>query len=194
MGTEDSKFNLSNEDPVSFWVSQWRRPVKGNRRSADGGVFRPTLGFMLYRISVLIFLIVNQALKIGIADDPDRRRHLPIFLTYQSLWILTLDQFCLTMLTVTKFFKEDAKVQPTTKLPSLLKFVWILDIIATPAAIVVSALYWIILYDPKEDGVPTYWNVLVHGLNSCIALLDLMVSRKPVRWQHFYIPGLYGLW
>lgn len=73
-----------------------------------------------------------------------------------------------------------------------LKMLWILDNIATPCAVFITIFYWSILYDP-DDGAE-YFNIYVHGLNSVMVLLDLVVSNKPYRWQHFYIPIIFGVW
>lgn len=51
----------------------------------------------------------------------------------------------------------------------------------------------IVLYDPATEGAPTFWNVMVHGLNSAAVLVEVLVTARPWRWHHFYQPAIAGL-
>ena len=69
------------------------------------------------------------------------------------------------------------------------KLIWIVNVIATPVAFVITVLYWVLLFDGGND----YWNVYVHGLNSVAVVLDLGIGAKPWRLHHCYPAFIYGL-
>ncbi len=43
------------------------------------------------------------------------------------------------------------------------------------------------------NGEATFWNILVHGLNSVVAYIELFVCARPWRWHHLYQPSILGL-
>jgi hypothetical protein len=47
----------------------------------------------------------------------------------------------------------------------------------------------------EDDGPRTLWlDIATHGVNSCIVLAELVASRTPLRFLHFYQPLGFALW
>lgn len=72
------------------------------------------------------------------------------------------------------------------------KWCWVLSNLRCAPAIFITIFYWAVLFDSDEDRVD-YSNVFTHILNSVICLVDVIVSARPWRWQHFYQPAILAL-
>ncbi len=70
------------------------------------------------------------------------------------------------------------------------KAFWFIINVSNPTALVITGMYWAALYN-AEDGAD-YFNVFVHGLNSVVVLVDVIVCARPWRAHHFYISFLFG--
>ena len=69
---------------------------------------------------------------------------------------------------------------------------WVMSTIASAGELFLTLFYWAVLYDPDKSNL-SYWNFLVHGLAYIIMLIDIFVSARPWRWQHFYIAALVAV-
>lgn len=67
---------------------------------------------------------------------------------------------------------------------------WFLFVIGAETAIVISVLYWPLLYDP-DSGSPSGVNVNTHLTNGIVALLDVFITGVPVRFFHFLYIQLF---
>ncbi|CAL1530950.1 unnamed protein product [Lymnaea stagnalis] len=78
------------------------------------------------------------------------------------------------------------------ELPINLAFQWFLQNISNAVSLLVTALFWALVYtgDPQ-----TYVSINSHVLNSLMVLSDVMISRAPIRIQHAHVPitflGIY---
>ncbi|XP_075975326.1 protein rolling stone-like [Anticarsia gemmatalis] len=85
----------------------------------------------------------------------------------------------------------------TTELPWFMSTYWVIFNISVPISIMITSLYWILLYNPDllDMDVRAFWlDVTTHGLTSCIVLAELLASRTPVWLTHMYQPLCLGLW
>ncbi len=69
------------------------------------------------------------------------------------------------------------------------KVVWFLYVSGGTLAFMVTAGYWVIVYDSDEEELDVA-TVHVHGINLILVLIDLLVSRIPYQLLHFFYPSL----
>ena len=78
--------------------------------------------------------------------------------------------------------------QPENKisLSILLRFTWVIFQLATITCVLVTILYWSLLYYPGQ--VITFSNIANHGVITLLLILDgLIIARIPFRWRHFLV-------
>lgn len=62
---------------------------------------------------------------------------------------------------------------------------WALFLLSAELAVSISLLYWPLFYDPsKPKDLLTHLNVVLHLVNGVVAVLDMWISRMPVRIYH----------
>ncbi|XP_061709150.1 protein rolling stone-like isoform X1 [Cydia pomonella] len=71
--------------------------------------------------------------------------------------------------------------------PLICRSYWLAHTVATDLAFVITLVYWTLVYDPKMHEINAL-NLLVHGGNSVVMLVELAVTAHPVRAAH----ALYG--
>ena len=62
----------------------------------------------------------------------------------------------------------------------LLLGVWLLWIVASNAALVVTLSYWTLVFEPPTD----FMDIAVHALNSIVMLIEFFMASTPVRILH----------
>ncbi|XP_063616103.1 protein rolling stone-like [Cydia splendana] len=71
---------------------------------------------------------------------------------------------------------------------------WLLFNVAQTVALVITVLYWLLLYDPETTVYPTAEalgrDVATHALNSVLTLAELLTARTPARVVHAWQPLL----
>lgn len=84
--------------------------------------------------------------------------------------------------------------QSQQQLPAGIKFYWLLNLICTTNAIIVTTLYWVLVFN-KGDVPDTLDlnNVLTHACNSILLVFDLLVTAIPVRLLHVVYPFTFEL-
>ncbi|GFR63126.1 protein rolling stone-like [Elysia marginata] len=71
------------------------------------------------------------------------------------------------------------------------KILWFLSIIGFDAAIIVTILYWSLVFKKLDYAL----SVMTHGVNSLYVLLDIFIVASPVRLLHFvYSCGYAGVY
>lgn len=78
--------------------------------------------------------------------------------------------------------------QPATEMAWYHKALWVIFIIAANAAILVTLLYWILIFTGKTSGL----DISTHLINSVFIIADVMLSETPVRFLHFLYAWIYG--
>ena len=95
----------------------------------------------------------------------------------------------------------DVGSQPPTSphpdLPLCMKVSWVVFNIAVTSAPVVSSVYFLVLYPMLRREQPLFHasalDLNLHGINSLIVLLEVLISAFPVRLFHCVFPLAYGL-
>lgn len=86
------------------------------------------------------------------------------------------------------------KLKHRQQFPVGIKFYWLLNIICTTNAIIVTTLYWALVYNKGDiPDVLDLNNILTHACNSIFLVFDLMVTAIPVRLLHVIYPFVYEL-
>ncbi|XP_041974868.1 protein rolling stone-like [Aricia agestis] len=85
------------------------------------------------------------------------------------------------------------KITDSAQLPWYISLYWLFFNIGATMAIVITGLYWTLLYATEED-VNFWLDLTTHGFNSCIVFVELVASRAPVRLLHVYQPLAVGIW
>ncbi|KAG6450462.1 protein rolling stone-like [Manduca sexta] len=149
-------------------------------------------------VPLLVVRMLLATLALGILIWSVVTSPTPYWLVFLTNWGLVL----VAMMTVNGLLVSCIAVGKTTfddkELPWYVSMYWLIFNTTVTIAIMITALYWILLYNPDPETPhepPSFWlDVSTHAFNSCIALADLLVSRTPVRLPHIYQPLGLGLW
>ncbi|TRY63968.1 hypothetical protein TCAL_11164 [Tigriopus californicus] len=180
------KFKFNHDQPELFLTSQW---------TFDHGRNVGTL-FVIYKLLVFLFALVNYALNLAHHEDPG---YFLIYMTNQGITILLMDQVIATGLVlhakICGLSPSTSDSSSTTCLVQALEnkkpnqpASWVFTSLTWTTAVFITIFYWSILFDKSEQS---YFNVFVHGLNSVICFLDLLITARPFRFHHVYVPLIY---
>jgi len=141
----------------------------------------PEIWFLAFR--VICATIMTGTLIGAVCTD---REYFPIFLTN---WTLTLQVVYLNLAVYTTWslqplVKENIHGEYTT-MPVYVRVLWLLQGIVFPATFMVFLMFWTLDY---EGGTPPAVDVLCHGVNFLVQLLDKLLSSQPYLLLH----GFYG--
>ena len=73
---------------------------------------------------------------------------------------------------------------------------WGLSTAANSVSLCVSMMYWVVIYTPSTTFHPpsamgNFINIDTHVLHAAISIADVIVSSRPWRLSHVYIPLLF---
>lgn len=83
---------------------------------------------------------------------------------------------------------EGGNVQPVEKMSWYHKGLWVIFNIAANAAILITLLYWTLIFGGKTSGL----DIATHLMNSVLIVIDVMLSATPVRILHVVYPWILG--
>ncbi|XP_026320040.1 protein rolling stone-like isoform X2 [Hyposmocoma kahamanoa] len=184
--------NLEHSPHTQFACCQWQQN------------HRPATAYLVYRwllfigvLSVGIASFVTQQLPINY-DGPMKLNYFKWFIYFTNWGYLFIAlQSGLALAVVHRYRAEknfnisgeddENPIPKRKRTPLLCRAYWLTHIIATDLSFVITLIYWILVYDPKIHAVSTL-NLLVHGGNSLIMLIELAVTAHPLRAAH----ALYG--
>ncbi|XP_034830430.1 protein rolling stone-like [Maniola hyperantus] len=168
----------SHERLSDFYLTSWQR--------GDSPVPMLVIRLVLAVIAVGIFVwsLVNSPTPYWL-----------IYLTNWGLLLITLLTLCGTTVSL---FAVCKRIPDGDTLPWYVSTYWLLYNIATTVAIVITGLYWILLYNPEQkeqEEASQFWlDLSTHGFNSCVAFIEIVMSRTPLRLVHIYQPLGVALW
>ncbi|XP_061186255.1 uncharacterized protein LOC133194283 [Saccostrea echinata] len=84
-------------------------------------------------------------------------------------------------------YRKDIIKGEAESTPWYLQLVWVLYCLATTSAITVGLLFYLLLNDGNDAS-----SILKHFINVVFVILNLVLTRKPFRILHFYIPIAYS--
>lgn len=195
---QKNKIWLSHPQHEIFYRTQWDWPQ---------------LVYMLYRIAVAIYILAW--LIESIIFMPTFNGHVwPAFLTNWSYTVLTVYLFVAAGVVIRRNGGSVSTDRPPSlqaqkpeqdrnvdrPLPMDLKIEWALFAIVSNFSFIVTLIYFAILYPViyGEKNNPTGKSILavdlhIHGINSVVVLMEMLISAYPVRLLHCVYPIAYGL-
>ncbi|CAH1639874.1 unnamed protein product [Spodoptera littoralis] len=191
--------NLDHAPAHHFACSQWQSSP------------HPSTTYLIYR-----WLLFISVISTGIAsfacqhlprqyDGPIRELNYMKWFIYFTNWgylLITL-QSALALAVVIRYrsqkcnstYEEDEIPIPLgrrVRTPLLCRAYWLSHNIATDLAFVISLVYWTLVHDPRIHEINAI-NVLVHGGNSLVMVIELLVTSHPVRAAHALYSAGAGL-
>ncbi|KAL4227364.1 hypothetical protein ACF0H5_012807 [Mactra antiquata] len=168
------RHSLMYTDVEHFLLSQWSdNPVP----------------YAVYRtlVAALFFLMVFYTGFYGVLGYK-----MFIMLTYWSFYVLVACQIlrAVNCWHYVSLKKQGKDIREHLQNKQRIKTQWLLHNLSSDGAILVSLLFWTIAYD--GSGV-TLVNLSTHGINAVFVLIDMMISRTPIRMLHMYQCSCFGL-
>lgn len=170
---------VSKNDRLSdFYASSWQRGES-------------PVPLLVMRLMIFLFAL-------GILTWSGYEGNSPHWLIYLTNWgLLLVSATMLSSLAVSLRFVLK-KPYETTELPWYVSLYWAMFNISVTLSILITCLFWILLYTPgmhEELGLKALWlDIMTHGLTSCLMLIELLISRTPVRLAHIYQPLSIAIW
>lgn len=171
-------FGFGGASPDEFLTSQWNP----NRSNGETSVW-----YFVYRVIAMVYF-VSSSIAYIVTLSYDQSLFF-IYLTHWGVMLIAAFQICDFAMLAVNLAKP--KNREEGEINSDMKITWILSTSASSAAFFITPFYWIVLFDPEEDKLD-YFNVFVHALNSVIVFIEVWVTARPWRWQHFYQPVVFG--
>ncbi|XP_050666470.1 protein rolling stone-like isoform X2 [Leptidea sinapis] len=190
--------NLDHTPAHQFACCQWQ---KGHR---------PATLYLVYR-----WLLFLSVLSIGISsfacqrlprfyDGPKIELNYFKWFIYFTNWgyIMIIIQAGLALIVVQKYRNqktfcipcddEEIPLPRRQKTPVLCRLYWLSHNIATDLAFVITLVYWTLVHDPKIHEINAL-NILVHGCNSLVMIIELVMTAHPIRATHAIFGAGAGL-
>merc|ERR1719189_3131224 len=77
-----------------------------------------------------------------------------------------------------------------SRAPGFVYATLVLGAIVPAVSSIICAMYWAVVHDPDEPLRAI--SVALHGGNLLVALADFLISRRPFRLAHVYLPVAFG--
>jgi len=170
-----------HEAPDELVKSQWQSRTKSNLFL----IYRWLLG--IFFTAVVIWSMYEHATKYGPYG---------YYFIYLTNWGIMLCMTCTVLgailVTAWHFHPELSSRITSGEMPGIFKFYWGLHNCTLILSLIITSLYWSVIYDPEKDTLDPV-NVLTHATNSVFMFLDLIIVAHPVRLFHVIQPMLVGL-
>jgi len=171
------KFNYDFEHdcPKDFVLSQWQKSER-------------CVVYLTYRWLLTSFYVFSVIFSLCTAISRGEFKVYFIYLTNLNL-MATMVMTLLGAYISTQFYRNRYEI--TNKMTPVLKFYWFLSICTTMYAILISFIYWAILYH-QENNKLDFNNAIVHITNSSILIIDIFIIKHRARFSHFVWPVFCG--
>ncbi|XP_059051191.1 protein rolling stone-like [Achroia grisella] len=167
--------------------------VDGDETSKTfGRSCRGNISPLYWRIPILLWSVV--IITWSVCFFWGSREKFFIYMTHWGLMIISLESLFGIIVTVRKTRQE--KSDATFGLPWYVKTYWVLYNIAIPVSFLVSGFYWGLLR--SKAGNMDYFtpnpvlDVMLHGINSAVMLVELISSAHPSRLLHIMQPLMFA--
>jgi len=146
---------------------------------------------IIVRVVFLVWSIASLALSISKEEDEDRFLYLG-YLTHQGLIFSIAYQMSVCVLTLQRESLKQPNPDFQEGLSTSLKITWFLYALCVPTEIVITLLYWVLVYDGQ--GNIYYVTVFTHGILVFLILIDgNFVARIPLRLKQIVFVVIYGI-
>ncbi|XP_026738740.1 protein rolling stone-like isoform X1 [Trichoplusia ni] len=179
--------HLEHPSPSNFYVSCWQ----SNRSAAPLLLFRT----FLFLFSTCVLLTSMAAVPLTLNKNFG---YWFIYLSHWGFLLIVLTAAFSTSVSAYVYFKKP--IDATFGLPWYVKTYWILYNITIPVAFLITVFYWGILrtsVNTVNFAPNPVLDVMLHGVNSGVMLVELLCSAHPSRLLHImqplYFAGAYML-
>ncbi|XP_062127035.1 protein rolling stone [Drosophila sulfurigaster albostrigata] len=173
---------FDHDTPDVFVKSQWQTCTK-------------SMAYLFYRWFMALFFIgvVIESMWPQ-ADDETSYWLYFIYMTNWGIWMCMLTNLLGAILvTIWHYHPEYSdKLLNMEAWLSPFRIYWSMHIITLVLSIVITIIYWSILYDANESALDAT-NVLTHGFNSICMFIDLWIVAHPLRLLHAFLPVVFGV-
>lgn len=169
------KCDFEHNSPRDFLTSQWQREEK-------------SFIYVCYRWIIASFFAFSFTFSLTTSIERGEMKYHFIYLTNQNFFLSTILTLVNAIL-VTLYYQN--KLNVCEKMSKPLKVYWFLSIYCTTYAILISIVYWSILFNAKIDIIDLN-NVLIHITNSCVLLIDVFVVKHQAKYFQFVWPVIFG--
>lgn len=149
--------------------------------------------FVFYRVLVAAYAVGITVMSILLHDD---LLPWPTWLTNWSYLLLTCHLLCAAVVVLLNTcFEHHHYVTPlmTSPIPCYMKLSWFLFSVATPAALIVSTVFFAGVFPRLHRDHLNVVDINMHVMNTVLVILEFTLSAFPVRLLHAVYVFLYGL-
>lgn len=170
----NTTFNYEN--PSDFCVSQWQKDKKCKL-------------YVTYRWLVAFFYVFSVTTSIIYTI---LRNQVLVYFIYLTNWNLNFTMIMTLMSAwfATMYYKD--KLDLKQEMPRKFKVMWFLSTTTTMFSIAVTLIYWNLLFKPGKSLVDLN-NILIHGTNSIVLVIDLFIVKQPARFGLFLYSFICGI-
>ncbi|KAI8119300.1 Protein rolling stone, partial [Lucilia cuprina] len=177
------KCGFEHTPPNDFVKSQWQNRTK-------------SIVYLIYRWFLALFFTA-VVIESMIDPDPDENPNFWLYFIYMTNWGIMLcmitNVYAAILVTIWHFHPEYAdKLLNLESLKSPFRIYWAIHITTLVVSIVITIIYWSILYDANESTLSAT-NILTHAFNSICMFIDLLIVAHPLRLLHMFLPVSFGL-
>lgn len=190
--------NLEHSPPYAFACSQWQYGTQ------------PVTSYLVYRwiiflgvLSIALSSFASQKLPRLYEGPPVELNYFKWFIYFTNWgYLLIVLQAGLALAVVHKYRTqrtfnipcedEEIPMPRRQRTPLICRAYWLAHTVATDLAFVITLVYWTLVHDPRIHEINAL-NVLVHGGNSFVMLLELAFTAHPVRAAHAIFGAGAGL-
>ncbi|XP_018569579.1 protein rolling stone-like isoform X1 [Anoplophora glabripennis] len=162
-----------HSEPILFVVSQWQ-----SNKTQSGVIY------LIYRTAVAAFLLTTWGMTF-------MESSWPIFLTNWGYTLVTFQAtlgFVLSCATVLSNVFSAKNIHDSFL--KLYPVYWVLHQMAVSIGFMITIIFWTIL----APGMPfVLLSFFVHGCNSILLFIDLLIIGHPIRILHFVYPLMFGV-
>nr|XP_022297173.1 protein rolling stone-like [Crassostrea virginica] len=166
-------FGFQHDQPLDFVIFQWGHPRL----------------YILWSLSWAVFHVLVLALQPYFFREVLPNWNWFIFLTNWSYIVLAV--YGIVEATAAIFVnvcRKDIINGDSTVLPWYLRIQWGLYYLSTTSAITVTLLFILNIEEETDTN-----SILKHYINSVFVVLNLLLTKKPYRILHFYIPVIFSV-
>lgn len=149
---------------------------------------RPRVPYMGAKVFIMAWIIATLVSSIANNDHPD------FWLAYLTHWgfLFTVAYSVMSVISAVVFAVRAPDKSGVLEggVGFLVKTTWALFAIALPVEIVITILYWVLVF----DGEVKYVSVMVHGGGMVLIIIDgFLLSRIPLRMKQFILFEIFTI-
>ncbi|XP_026462550.1 protein rolling stone-like [Ctenocephalides felis] len=187
-------YNLEHKKPHVFSQCQWQK-------TADTSTW-----YLIYRAVhvaaclVMFFVSGGDPGGLRLKNPNGYYAKWPIYLTHWGITLCVIQSLmALTLVAHRKHEDRESSCNAVernsannpSRMTLFAKTYWVLHTLTVNSAIVITAVYWVMVFNPEEGfNVVT---VMVHIVNSVVMIIDLFLVAHPVRLLHMHWSLMFAI-